>query len=204
MNTLIRTFALAVLCTCCIACKTSLPEYESFPKIDTHVHIRTTDPSFLEQSKSDHFQVQDREKVRNFINQYQDRLLYGTDLGASENSNGEILKTRIHQVWLNNQQKIFLRVWLIGLVYLPISRTILVNHHVETSKLGVSTLNIPRTESFPIPFALRAKYWPLKILCTKQGEEKSGRIWPKGHPGNLVWEGGSWIHNLLSTKENMI
>ncbi|HUU26984.1 MAG TPA: amidohydrolase family protein [archaeon] len=29
-----------------------------------------------------HLQVQDREKVRNFIIKYQDRLLYGTDLGA--------------------------------------------------------------------------------------------------------------------------
>ena len=29
-----------------------------------------------------HFQVQDREKVRNFCIKYQDRLLYGTDLGA--------------------------------------------------------------------------------------------------------------------------
>ncbi len=29
-----------------------------------------------------HFQVQDRQKVRNFIIKYQDRLLYGTDLGA--------------------------------------------------------------------------------------------------------------------------
>ncbi len=30
-----------------------------------------------------HFQVQDREKVRDFINKYQDRLLYATDFGIS-------------------------------------------------------------------------------------------------------------------------
>ncbi|MBN1481034.1 amidohydrolase family protein [candidate division KSB1 bacterium] len=33
-----------------------------------------------------HFQVQERDKVRDFIIAYQDRLLYGTDLGVSENS----------------------------------------------------------------------------------------------------------------------
>jgi hypothetical protein len=57
MNTLIRTVGLAILCTSCTACKTGLPEYESFPKIDAHVHVRTTDPSFAEQAKSDHFQL---------------------------------------------------------------------------------------------------------------------------------------------------
>lgn len=31
-----------------------------------------------------HFQVQDRERVRNFIIKYQDRLLYGTDLSAND------------------------------------------------------------------------------------------------------------------------
>jgi predicted TIM-barrel fold metal-dependent hydrolase len=33
-----------------------------------------------------HFQIQDREKVRNFIIKYQDRLLYGTDLEANDQS----------------------------------------------------------------------------------------------------------------------
>ncbi len=57
MKPFIRTIGLLVLYTCCIACKTALPEFESFPKIDAHVHVRTTDPSFLEQAKSDHLQV---------------------------------------------------------------------------------------------------------------------------------------------------
>jgi len=57
MNTFIRTVGLAFLCTCFIGCKTALPEFESFPKIDTHVHVRTTDPSFVEQAKLDNFQL---------------------------------------------------------------------------------------------------------------------------------------------------
>lgn len=36
-----------------------------------------------------HFQVQDREKVRNFIIKYQDRLLYATDLVISDENNTE-------------------------------------------------------------------------------------------------------------------
>ncbi|UCG26892.1 MAG: amidohydrolase family protein [Bacteroidales bacterium] len=49
-----------------------------------------------------HFQVQDREKVRRFIYQYQDRLIYGTDLGVQENSDMEEMKTRIHNAWLED------------------------------------------------------------------------------------------------------
>jgi len=47
-----------------------------------------------------HFQVQDRNKVRNFITKYQDRLLYGTDLGVSEDSNMYLVKKRMHETWL--------------------------------------------------------------------------------------------------------
>ncbi len=57
MKTFIRIVGLALLCTCFPGCKTALPEFESFPKIDAHVHVRTTDPSFVEQAKSDHFQL---------------------------------------------------------------------------------------------------------------------------------------------------
>jgi predicted TIM-barrel fold metal-dependent hydrolase len=45
-----------------------------------------------------HFQVQDRDKVRNFILKYQDRLLYATDLGQS--SPGDIaFRHRLYQTW---------------------------------------------------------------------------------------------------------
>lgn len=46
-----------------------------------------------------HFQVQDREKIRDFILKYQDRLLYGTDLIVSENSEFEALKVRLEDEW---------------------------------------------------------------------------------------------------------
>jgi len=45
-----------------------------------------------------HFQVQDREKVREFIIKYQDRLLYATDIVVSEDSD---IKERIE--WLENE-----------------------------------------------------------------------------------------------------
>jgi len=49
-----------------------------------------------------HFQVQDREKVRNFIIKYQDRLLYGTDDGVNENDNMEKACQQLHQTWLDD------------------------------------------------------------------------------------------------------
>jgi predicted TIM-barrel fold metal-dependent hydrolase len=44
-----------------------------------------------------HFQVQEREKVRDFVIKYQDRILYATDLGVSE----ENVEDRIQ--WLENE-----------------------------------------------------------------------------------------------------
>jgi len=44
-----------------------------------------------------HFQVQDREKVRDFLLKYQDRILYATDLGIS----GDSYKDRLS--WLENE-----------------------------------------------------------------------------------------------------
>ena len=44
-----------------------------------------------------HFQVQDREKVKAFIIEYQDRLLYATDMGVSENFSEE------KKTWLENE-----------------------------------------------------------------------------------------------------
>lgn len=47
-----------------------------------------------------HFQVQNREKVRNFIIKYQDRLLYGTDNGIGEDDNIEKACQNLEQTWL--------------------------------------------------------------------------------------------------------
>jgi hypothetical protein len=52
-----------------------------------------------------HLQYQsasDREKVRNFIIKYQDRLLYGTDAGYSGSNNPEGFKKRMHETWLDD------------------------------------------------------------------------------------------------------
>lgn len=47
-----------------------------------------------------HFQVQDREKVRNFIIKYQDRLLYATDLSVKEGQDYQASARKFHEVWL--------------------------------------------------------------------------------------------------------
>ena len=53
-----------------------------------------------------HFKVQDREKVRDFIIRYQDRLLYGTDIGIrGDGAPGwttEQAKRILEQTWLND------------------------------------------------------------------------------------------------------
>jgi hypothetical protein len=46
-----------------------------------------------------HFQVQDRQVVRDFIVKYQDRLLYSTDIGISANSNYQETKERFLNEW---------------------------------------------------------------------------------------------------------
>ncbi len=52
-----------------------------------------------------HLQYQssmDRKRVRDFIIKYQDRLLYGTDIGYSGSRNPEGFKKMIHDVWLDD------------------------------------------------------------------------------------------------------
>ncbi len=46
-----------------------------------------------------HFQVQDREKVRNFIIKYQDRLIYATDFVLNSDDNFEERKSYLEKVW---------------------------------------------------------------------------------------------------------
>ncbi|NOY37306.1 MAG: amidohydrolase family protein [Chlorobi bacterium] len=46
-----------------------------------------------------HFQVQDRQKVRDFIIKYQDRLLYGTDFSIKEDDDLQEKKDRMENVW---------------------------------------------------------------------------------------------------------
>ena len=43
-----------------------------------------------------------RDKVRNFFIKYQDRILYGTDLGDSGGGRLEDLEKRLHTTWLND------------------------------------------------------------------------------------------------------
>ncbi len=53
-----------------------------------------------------HFQVQDSEKVRDFIIKYQDQLLYGTDIAISDRGNNtttkESMQNIVNDVWLND------------------------------------------------------------------------------------------------------
>lgn len=52
-----------------------------------------------------HLQYQsakDRERVRNFCIKYQDRLLYGTDVGYSGSSIPEGFKKKMHETWLDD------------------------------------------------------------------------------------------------------
>ena len=46
-----------------------------------------------------HFQVQDRQKVRNFIIKYQDRLLYGTDFIINKDNDLHEKKAEMEKVW---------------------------------------------------------------------------------------------------------
>jgi predicted TIM-barrel fold metal-dependent hydrolase len=46
--------------------------------------------------------VKERNKVRNFIIKYQDRLLYGTDLGYGGSSNPEGFRKYAHDTWLSD------------------------------------------------------------------------------------------------------
>lgn len=65
--------------------------FERFPKAGADISARTC-----------HLQVQtmkDREKVRNFMIKYQDRLLYGTDVSYN-GSNGEAFAKDLHERWL--------------------------------------------------------------------------------------------------------
>jgi predicted TIM-barrel fold metal-dependent hydrolase len=46
--------------------------------------------------------AKDRERIRSFCIKYQDRLLYGTDLGDNGTNNGEGLAKRIHETWFSD------------------------------------------------------------------------------------------------------
>jgi predicted TIM-barrel fold metal-dependent hydrolase len=52
-----------------------------------------------------HLQYQsskDSERVRNFIIKYQDRLLYGTDVGYSGSNNPDSFKKSMHDIWIDD------------------------------------------------------------------------------------------------------
>lgn len=46
--------------------------------------------------------MENRERVRNFCIKYQDRLLYGTDVGYSGSNNPDAFKKRMHEQWLDD------------------------------------------------------------------------------------------------------
>jgi len=46
--------------------------------------------------------AQDRERVRDFCIKYQDRLIYGTDVGYSGSNNPEGFKNNMHETWLDD------------------------------------------------------------------------------------------------------
>ena len=56
-------------------------------------------------ARMSHFQFQshnDREKVINFFIEFQDQLIYGSDLNTDATENPEELKAKMHQAWLND------------------------------------------------------------------------------------------------------
>jgi predicted TIM-barrel fold metal-dependent hydrolase len=46
--------------------------------------------------------AQDRERVRNFCIKYQDRLLYGTDIGYGGSRNPDGFKRNLHDTWIDD------------------------------------------------------------------------------------------------------
>lgn len=46
--------------------------------------------------------INDREKVRDFIIKYQDRILYGTDFSESDKSDPEALRKNMQEVWMHD------------------------------------------------------------------------------------------------------
>ena len=46
--------------------------------------------------------INDREKVRNFIIKYQDRIVYGTDFSESDKSEPDALRKNMQEVWMND------------------------------------------------------------------------------------------------------
>ena len=46
--------------------------------------------------------IQNWQKVHDFFIKYQDRIMYGTDLGAEENNNPDSVKMKAHTLWLSD------------------------------------------------------------------------------------------------------
>ena len=83
-----------------------------------------------------HFKVQDRDKVRDFIIKYQDRLLYGTDVGIKDR---EISATSLSKII-----SIIQDVWLKDWEYFTTDKILVQNDKVKSYRgldLPVSVLN---------------------------------------------------------------
>jgi len=53
-------------------------------------------------ARIDDIQLLDQKKVREFFIKYQDRILYGTDLGISEDADPQAFIQRMHEIWKND------------------------------------------------------------------------------------------------------
>jgi predicted TIM-barrel fold metal-dependent hydrolase len=71
-----------------------------------------------------HFKVQDREKVRDFMIKYQDRLLYGTDIGIKDCDTSASNLTKIQNIIQND--------WLDDWIYFTTDKVLTQNDKVKT------------------------------------------------------------------------
>jgi predicted TIM-barrel fold metal-dependent hydrolase len=71
-----------------------------------------------------HFKVQNREKVRDFMIKYQDRLLYGTDIGIKDHDTSATNLTKIQNVIKND--------WLDDWKYFTTDKVLTQNDKVKT------------------------------------------------------------------------
>lgn len=68
--------------------------FDRFPNMVADISARTCHLQFQS--------AKDRDRVRNFIIKYQDRLLYGTDVGYSDSKNPDGFKKNQHETWMSD------------------------------------------------------------------------------------------------------
>jgi predicted TIM-barrel fold metal-dependent hydrolase len=68
--------------------------FDRFPNMAVDISARIAHLQFQS--------MEDKERVRNFCIKYQDRLLYGTDVGYSGSNNPDGFEKRMHDTWLDD------------------------------------------------------------------------------------------------------